>query len=501
MAVTPLLNNTGLLGSLIQGKKDMAVLQQQLTTGRKSESYGGYESGARLTVLSLRSELATLGGYQDVIRDVNLRLDVAQQTLSRFRDIAQQVKSGGQTNPFDPISGQQTAFQHHAALQFDEMVSLLNTDINGRHIFSGRNMEVAPLQAVQLILQGDGTHAGVKQVIDERRLADLGANGLGRLAISAPAADTVRLAQEADGLPFGFTLAGATSESAGVTITGPAGLPKQLDIAFGAQLPASGEKIRVNLNLPDGSQETLVLTATSASPPNPGEFAIGADAAATAANFQALLQTETATLAATALTAASAIKAADEFFAGTPSSPPLRVDGPPFDTATAQVAGTAADTVIWYQGDDAASPARQSALAKVDASLVVPYGMRADEAAMRNTLAKLGALATLTFDEADPNANARYQALNQRINRALDFPAGTQSFSDMMAELATVQKTMRSVSERHTLAAGMMQGMVAERETISAEEVSVKLLSLQTRMQASLQTTALLARLSLVNFL
>jgi flagellin-like hook-associated protein FlgL len=43
--------------------------------------------------------------------------------------------------------------------------------------------------------------------------------------------------------------------------------------------------------------------------------------------------------------------------------------------------------------------------------------------------------------------------------------------------------------------------MIAEIENVSDEEIGVKLLALNTRMQASLQVTAMLSQLSLVNFL
>jgi flagellar hook-associated protein 3 FlgL len=43
--------------------------------------------------------------------------------------------------------------------------------------------------------------------------------------------------------------------------------------------------------------------------------------------------------------------------------------------------------------------------------------------------------------------------------------------------------------------------MIDSVENISDEEISVKLLALNTRMQASLQVTAMLSQLSLVNYL
>ena len=40
-------------------------------------------------------------------------------------------------------------------------------------------------------MNGDGARAGLKQIIAERKQADLGADGLGRLVISAPTTTSV----------------------------------------------------------------------------------------------------------------------------------------------------------------------------------------------------------------------------------------------------------------------------------------------------------------------
>ena len=84
-------------------------------------------------------------------------------------------------------------------------------------------------------------------------------------------------------------------------------------------------------------------------------------------------------MAATELTAASAVAAGNDFFDTDASNPPQRVDGPPFDTATAMIDGTAANTVQWYIGDSGTDDPRSTAVARADTSLTVSYGSRANE--------------------------------------------------------------------------------------------------------------------------
>src|SRR5262249_52796512 len=151
------------------------------------------------------------------------------------------------------------------------------------------------------IMNGNGAAAGFKQVTLERKQADLGANGLGRLVISAPTATSVSVAEDAVS-PFGFKLAGASSTLTGATVTGPSGSPAAFSVDLGATNPNDGDTLQLRFTLPDGSSENVTLTATSSTPPGPNQFTIGATPAATAANLQGALTSAVGQLADTSLT-------------------------------------------------------------------------------------------------------------------------------------------------------------------------------------------------------
>ena len=65
------------------------------------------------------------------------------------------------------------------------MVGILNTQAGDRFIFSGSAINTPAVADANTILNGNGTQAGLKQVIAERAQAD-GTTGLGRLVISTP---------------------------------------------------------------------------------------------------------------------------------------------------------------------------------------------------------------------------------------------------------------------------------------------------------------------------
>ena len=134
-------------------------------------------------------------------------------------------------------------------------------------------------------MNGDGARAGFKQVLAERKQADLGTNGLGRLVISTPTATSVSVAEDAVS-PFGLKLAGVSSTISGATTTAPGGSPPATSIDLSAATPQPGQSYTLNFNLPDGTTSSVTLTATTSTTPGQNEFTIGATASATATSLQ-----------------------------------------------------------------------------------------------------------------------------------------------------------------------------------------------------------------------
>jgi hypothetical protein len=60
---------------------------------------------------------------------------------------------------------------------------------------------------------------------------------------------------------------------------------------------------------------------------------------------------------------------------------------------------------------------------------------------------------------------------------------------------------LKDVSARHSQAQVTLQNIVDQTESISADKVATEILALQTALQASYQTTSMLAGLTLTKFL
>ncbi|MGH7487075.1 MAG: flagellin, partial [bacterium] len=279
-----------------------------------------------------------------------------------------------------------------------------------------------------------------------------------------------------------------------------AGVPPGVSVNLGAN-PNAGEALTVTFMLPDGSTENVTLTATILNPPAENQFTIGVNAAATAVNLQSALTAAVTKLADTSLVAASAMAAANDFFDTDAGNPPQRVNGPPFGTATSLVDGTAANTVSWYAGEAGSSSARTTGVARVDPAVTIFFGMRANEQALRTVVKNVAVFAAASFSASDPNASGQYDALTSRLSANHEPPPGAQSISGLAAEIANAQIMAKNAQDRHQQLTVTLTDFLQSIENVSPEQVGTELLALQTSLQASLQTTAMLSKLTLVNYL
>jgi flagellar hook-associated protein 3 FlgL len=131
----------------------------------------------------------------------------------------------------------------------------------------------------------------------------------------------------------------------------------------------------------------------------------------------------------------------------------------------------------------------------------VNYGARANEEGIRWIVQNEAVFAAVSFSATDPDARDAYYALAGRVGAAMDVPSGMQKIEAIQTEIAGANVSAQAAKKRLAERSPVLQDMIDSVENISDEEVSVKLLALNTRMQASLQVTAMLSQLSLVNFI
>jgi flagellar hook-associated protein 3 FlgL len=494
---------------LLQTRSSLDDLQRQLGTQKKSETYGGL-GAQRFTSLDFRAKATEVKGYQSTITQFQIRVKQLDLGLTELNKISDNLRSSSLSSVFNPDSAGKTSGQQFSRLQFDQAVDILNTEVAGVHIYSGRSSDIRPVVDAKSILEGDAAgRAGVKQLIAERRAADFGTSpNVGRI-IQGGAGATATLTE--DGAhPFGFKLTAASSSTPNIAVAltpatpAPPAVPTTAgNLSFTvAANPVDGDEVRFELTMPDGSKQSVQIRAraVASNPPSTaGEFVIGATPADTALNLRTSIAAVLNNESVSNLSAASAKVAADAFFAGSTSTPPQRVPVPAA-TATSLVAGTAANTVIWYRGDDQSLSARNTTSAKIDSGQVVGVGAQANEEGVRRVLSSLAIYSTETFTASSVD-QARHQALNDRIRSNLGQMNGVQSLQSIQVEIAAANFSLKGAEERHKTRLFYVESVISEVEDTNQDETAAKILSLQTRLQASYQTTSIISRLNLTEYL
>jgi len=495
--IAPYTQTAGYTSILTDLRTQFIDLQRQLGTGARSTTYGGLGTDRTIS-LSVNKQRSEIESYQQSISIVELRINVMDNAFERLDEIGRTASTEFLTGLYDLQGGDRTREQQTAELLLDEAIALLNTKADDRYVFAGRSLNTRPVEATDLILNGDTSRDGLRDLIAERKAADAGADGRGRVTIATTA---TQIALSEDGVhPFGFKITAADSTIANTVTTGPAGAPATATIDFGADNAVAGDEVRYTVQLPDNTTQEIVLTASDTLPLEEGQFEIGATVADTITNIETALGTALEGLAATELEAASATVAADAFFSADRDNPPLRVVGTP-ETATTLAAGTAADTVIWYLGETTAGNERSAFTANIDDRLSVEYGARADEDAFERLVKNLAVMASESFSAGDANDQDRYNALRDRVLDDLRGPPGAQTINVIRAQVSTQLNIIDATRDRHAESLGMLDDIRQRVEGVDNNLVATQLLTLQTRLEAAYQATARVAQLSLVNFL
>ncbi|MEI2383858.1 flagellar protein [Breoghania sp. JC706] len=497
MAVnTVFFKNSSMIDQLTNMRAKFDALQKQFDTQKVSTTYAGIGNNRSLD-LSLKQRMNEVGGYQSTIDFVDLRMNVLDSTISRMDDIRSEARTAIDPNNFVQQSDGGTNSQTAAKVSLVELLGLLNSDVGGRQLYGGAKVDTPPVADYDLIMDGDLTHAGLKQVINEYVQADAGPLDNGRLT-SSLAGTTVTLAE--DGVhDFGFKIAGVTSDLTNATTTYTAGPPASQDIDFAGQ-PEVGDSIKVYLDLPDGTQTTVELHVAEG-PGENGGFELGATPADTAQNFQNALNGALSDKAGSELKAASHARGSEAFFDTYQGNPVARVDGPPFDTATATRDGSA-DTVAWYVGDQSVADPRAGSSAVIDDNFTVNYGARANEDGIREVVQSLAAFVVADFSSDSEEDHGFYTAMAERSRAPLQNAEGkTSGIEKIQKELATTHLAVKRVDERHTTTQNSLQTAVDDIEGVNVTEVAAQMLQLKTMMEISYQTTAIGYQLSLANYM
>ena len=496
MQVSTLAQNLLVKQTVSRLQTNLLTAQNQLSTGKKSDTFQGLEGTEASRSLSLRQDLNRIDQYERTISITEMRLEIMQTTFSRLDATSEDIALDAMTGAFENTERLPT-LQYASDTYLQEVLGMLNRTVDGRFLFSGSTTTQPAVEDLNTILNGDRTtgRIGFLKQIENRQLADQVADTVrpGGLEVTYAGAGNPVVVTDVRTDGFGFQLTDVTTTSGTLTVTKtPTASDFQVDIDnFGAL--NDGDEITLHVTLPDGEQRPITLIATGdLDDTRPNTFYAGGTADQVAAAFKSELDKVLAEEASTHLKTASIIAAAEGFFGTTP---PQIVNDPTGTPSLVTDSETNPQAVWWYGGSQGTDP-RSELRSKIEDGTTVEYGVRADEVSIRQIVTDLAIFTAVPYDQAEEDM---FKLLADKVGRHMHGANG--ALEDLIGEIGSKQETVESVRVRHDSLSTLTNNQLYAVENVDLYEVSTQILAYETQLQASYEVTSRLQSLSLVNAL
>ena len=126
--------------------------QQRIVTGKKSQTFGGLGSTDATLSQTYRVRQSDTTAYSDVIDQLTARTNTMDQTMTDTSNQATafiaKLKGFGRSANQTNFSGNLAQFQSEAKDLLNEITTRLNTQQNGRYLFSGDLVTTAPVSDI-----------------------------------------------------------------------------------------------------------------------------------------------------------------------------------------------------------------------------------------------------------------------------------------------------------------------------------------------------------------
>ena len=138
--------NSVLLSRIFQTQQNVYERQIQVTSERKSQSYDGIAQDSR-RLINIENTRSTLERFVSNNEQVDVRLEITEKVVEQFRitvsDFRKELNTYSTGEKLD--EERVNYIQTRAYESLKNIQSLLNTDIDGRFLFSGSKTDTEPV--------------------------------------------------------------------------------------------------------------------------------------------------------------------------------------------------------------------------------------------------------------------------------------------------------------------------------------------------------------------
>ena len=516
-----LINNANLQA----GQLYLSTLTQQLTTGKVSQSLAEFSAGDAQNLLNLTGGVTQQKAFASVATTLTPRIQVYDSSLTGIEDIASQAASIVSGNPtYNPEHSGSVATQMQGFMQ--QVSYYLNQQVNGRYIFAGSRYNTVPV--------GDITTLGKPTAADATALAanvsanilpayDAQADQTAQLDIASGSMILSAKTSGTFGNGIGLALAAGTTSGTKATIS----VAGQADEVYD-NIAGSGATFWANLETAINAGSRLVTAEAGTVGVDP---TLGASYTLSGGTGSAKNNVATATIGTNDIT----FDALDTGLAGNSITVTI-ADGTTSGKKVTITDGTTTETydniagsgaTLWTNvaaavngggsalvmataggGTGAAANGTTTLAGGADPANTAAYALEQVAISTTQTL-KYGINSNQTgFQQLILGLRFAYAATQDTTNYASNMTQATSLITDGLRAirgihtgLSSNNSTLTSAQDSQATTINALQTQLGDIQNVDVNAVAVKIQSYQSQLQASYAATAIMQKLSILNYL
>lgn len=147
MRISTVTQNLRIDNSITSIQRKIADAQLQISTGKKSQVYSGFEGQDVRLLITLKEQRTSVDSYLSTIKNTQVKNKTIDASLVTFADITQDVRKKLYEQVEGLYENSALALQTFANAAIDQLTNLLNQTSGGKYLFNGTDTDVQPLIA------------------------------------------------------------------------------------------------------------------------------------------------------------------------------------------------------------------------------------------------------------------------------------------------------------------------------------------------------------------
>lgn len=145
MRISTVTQNLRIDNSITSVQRQMADAQLQISTGKLSQVYSGFQGQDVRLLITLKEQRTSVDSYVDTIANTKVKTTTIDASLVTFTDITQDLRK----KLYEQVEGlydkSALALQTFANAAIDQLTNLLNQTADGKYLFNGTDTDTQPM--------------------------------------------------------------------------------------------------------------------------------------------------------------------------------------------------------------------------------------------------------------------------------------------------------------------------------------------------------------------